>query len=99
MGCKARGTKEFSQKIIFKQLNQKDTSCSEIDQDKTLNFKMFSEWVYITSFVLIIYPVSNLKSLAFLGTAAFNNQTAIKFVSQEKVRKVESGYQSIAANC
>lgn len=36
------------------------------------------------SFVLIIYPVSSLKALAFLGTAALNRRTAWKFVNQEK---------------
>lgn len=41
--------KEFSQKNIFIQLNQKDTSCSEVGQDNILNFLAFSKWVYLTS--------------------------------------------------
>lgn len=47
-----RGTKEFSPKNVFIQLNQKDAPCSETGQDKLLNFKIFSKWVYITSYPL-----------------------------------------------
>ena len=51
------------------------------------------------SFVLIIYPGSSLENVnPFLGTAAFNNQTAF-LLTRRKVREVESGYQTAIANC
>lgn len=68
---------EFSQKKkILYILIRKTHRFSEIGQDKIMNFKTFSKWVYMTFyliFVLIFYPVRSQRSLAFLGPDAFNS--------------------------
>lgn len=67
-------------------LNQKDILCSEIGQDKILNFKTFSNWVYIT-----FYPIcpdylsrEQPKNACFSGPSCFNMKLHLKCVLGER---------------
>lgn len=92
-GC-MQGRREFSQKKkICMQLNQKDILCSEIGQDKTLNFKTFSKWVYITFYSICpdYFSGEQPKKPHFSGPSCFSHETAPKVCPGRRAREQGTG--------